>query len=150
MLNIKERKEELKGELSLTYCDNIVDYDHGYVSDIINEIADNNVDIYTNDLFEWAKFNYNYIEDANNELGTPSDIIAQIQQGQFLQISNEMYENFEEMILLFIYNYIYNDLDIEEIEEEKQEEIENENFNNYDKLEQIIDFVNETLESEVE
>lgn len=150
MTNTKERKEELKEELKGTYCDNICDYEHGYVSDIINEIADNNIDIYTNDLFDWAKYNYNYIEDANNELGTPNDIIAQIQQGQFIQISNEMYENFEEMILLFIYNYIYNDLEIEEIEEEKQEKIENENFNNYDKLENIIDFVNDTLESEVE
>ena len=150
MTNTKERKEELKEELKGTYCDNICDYDNGYISDIINEIADNNIDIYTNDLFEWAKYNYNYIEDANNELGTPNDIIAQIQQGQFLQIENELYDNQESMTLLFIYNYIYNELGIEEIEEEKQEEIENENFNNYDKLEDIIDFVNDTLESEVE
>lgn len=150
MENVRERKEELREELQNTYCDNICDYDNGYISDIINEISDNNVDIYYNDLFEWAKYNTSYIEDANNEFGTPSDIIAQIQQGQFLQISNEMYENFDNMILLFIYNYIYNDLGIEEIEEEKQEEIENENFNNYDKLEQIIDFVNDTLESEGE
>ena len=103
MLNVKERKEELKEDLKGTYCDNICDYDNGYIGDIVNEIADNNIDIYTYDLFEWAKFNYDVIEDANNELGTPSDIIAQIQQGQFLQISNEIYENFEEMILLFIY-----------------------------------------------
>lgn len=150
MLYTKERKEELREELSLTYCDNIVDYNNGYISDIINEIADNNIDIYTSDLFDWAKDNYNYIEDANNEFGTPSDIIAQIQQGQFLQISNEMYENFDEMMLLFIYNYIYNDLNIEEIEEERAEEIENENYNKYDRLEEIIDFVNDTLESEVQ
>lgn len=150
MLNVKERKEELKEELKGTYCDNICDYDNGYISDIINEIADSNIDIYTSDLFEWAKFNYDVIEDANNELGTPSDIIAQIQQGQFLQISNEIYNNIDETLLLFIYDYIYNDLGLEEITEEQQEEIENENYYyNYDKLDQIIDFVNNTLESEV-
>ena len=151
MLNVKERKEELKEELKGTYCDNICDYDNGYIGDIVNEIADNNVDIYTSDLFEWAKFNYDVIEDANNELGTPSDIIAQIQQGQFLQISNEIYNNIDETLLLFIYDYIYNELEIEEITEEQQEEIESENYYyNYDKLEQIIDFVNDTLEKESE
>lgn len=148
-METKERKEELKEELRFTYCDNICNYDSGYIGDIINEISDNNIDIYTSDLFDWARDNYGYIEEANNELGTPSDIIAQIQQGQFLQISNEMYENFDNMILLFIYDYIYNELNIEEIEEEKAEEIENENYNNYDKLEQIIDFINDILESEV-
>ena len=151
MLNVKERKEELKEELKGTYCDNICDYDNGYIGDIVNEIADNNVDIYTSDLFEWAKFNYDVIEDANNELGTPSDIIAQIQQGQFLQISNEIYNNIDETLLLFIYDYIYNNLGLEEITEEQQEEIESENYYyNYDKLEQIIDFVNDTLEKESE
>lgn len=151
MLNVKERKEELKEELKGTYCDNICDYDNGYISDIVNEIADNNIDIYTSDLFEWAKFNYDVIEDANNELGTPSDIIAQIQQGQFLQISNEIYNNIDETLLLFIYDCIYNDLGIEEITEEQQEKIESENYYyNYDKLEQIIDFVNDTLEKESE
>lgn len=148
-MKTKERKEELREELKYTYCDNICDYSDGYISDIINEISDNNIGIYTSDLFDWAKSNYNYIEDANKEFGTPSDIIKQIQQGQFLQISNEMYENFDNMILLFVYDYIYNDLGIEEINEEQQEEIENENFNNYDRLDEIIDFVNDILESEV-
>lgn len=149
MINVKERKEKLKEELKRTYCDDICDYDNGYISDIITEIADYHVDIYYNDLFEWAKGNFSIIEETNEELGAPTDMIKQIQQGQFLQYERELYDNFDNMILLFIYNYIYNDLEIEEIEEEKQEEIESENFENYDRLEDIIDFVNDTLESEV-
>ena len=77
-----------------------------YLCDIITEIADSNVDIYTSDLFEWAKDNYNYIEEANDELGASNDIIQQIQQGQFYQNEQEIYANIEDMIKLYLLNLL--------------------------------------------
>lgn len=48
--------EELKKDLYLgDYGEEITNYSSGYVCDILTEIADNNVDIYYYDLFEWAK-----------------------------------------------------------------------------------------------
>lgn len=148
MINIKEIKEETKENLRFTYCDNICDYDSGYICDIISEIADNNVDIYYNDLFEWAKNNTSWIEEANEELGTPTDITKQIQQGQYIAYTQELYDNFDDMIQLFIYDYIYNTLNIEEITEEQKEELDMLNYDNNDKLENIIDDISEVLSDE--
>ena len=144
-INVKEIKEELKESLNDTYCDCICDYDSGYICDIISEISDSHVDIYYYNLFEWAKNNFSIIEEANEELGAPNDITKQIQQGQYIQYEREMYDNIDDMIQLFIYDYIYNDLNIEEITEEQKEEIDVLNYDNNDKLENIIDDINEIL-----
>ena len=41
--------KDLKNELNLgDYGEDITNYNSGYISDIINEIADNYIDIYTN------------------------------------------------------------------------------------------------------
>lgn len=149
-LNVKEIKEELKGHVWDTYCDCICDYSDGYICDIISEIADSHIDIYYNDLFDWAKGNISWIEEANEELGTPTDIIKQIQQGQYIAYEQEMYDNLNDMIQLFIYDYIYNTLNIEEITEEQKEEIDMLNYDNNDKLENIIDDINEILKEESE
>ena len=149
-INVKEIKEELKESLNDTYCDCICDYDSGYICDVISEISDSHVDIYYYDLFEWAKNNFSIIEEANEELGAPNDIIKQIQQGQYVQYEREMYDNIDDMIQLFIYNYIYNDLNIEEITEEQKEELDMLNYNNNDKLENIIDDIKEILKEESE
>ena len=146
MVNVKEKKEELKNNLNYTYCDNICDYSDGYICDVIMEIADNNVDIYYYDLFEWAKNNFDAINEANDELGTPDDIIKQIQQGQYLQIERELYDNFDDMIKLYIYDFIYNVLNIEEITEEQAEKIDDSNFDNNDRLDDVNDFINDLFE----
>ena len=55
--------EELKKDLYLgDYGEEIANYSSGYICDILTEIADNNVDIYYYDLFEWAKNNFSIIE----------------------------------------------------------------------------------------
>lgn len=149
-LNVKEIKEELKGNVCDTYCDCICDYSDGYIGDIISEIADNHIDIYYNDLFDWAKGNTSWIEEANEELGTPNDIIEQIQQGQYIAYTQELYDNFNDMIQLFIYDYIYNTLNIEEITEEQKEAIDMLSYDNNDKLENIIDDIDEILKEESE
>lgn len=145
MKKIEELKKDLfTGEIG----DNLCDYSSGYICDVISEIADNNVDIYTYDLLEWAKGNYSYIEDAIDELGTPTDsqgradFIGMIRQGQYIYYSNDLYENLDDIIKNYIYNYILNDLNIEEITEEQEEEIDMLSYDNNDELDTIIEDIN--------
>lgn len=138
-----ETMKEIKGRINHTFADSIVDYDNGYICDIITEIADNNIDIYTSDLLDWLRYNYNIVEDANRELGTPDDIIEQCQQGQFYKYSNDLYDVIDDMILLFAYNYLrVNDI---ELNAEQLEELEDElsTIDNDDKLEDIVDKIEE-------
>jgi len=71
--------------------------------DIISEIADSNVDIYTSQLWEWASENYSYIEDAIDEFGFPEgsdgkpDMNKAIMQGQYKQNEEALWEAWEEV-----------------------------------------------------
>ena len=143
-MKIEDLKKDLFiGELGEYFRD----YDNGYICDIITEIADNKIDIYYSDLFEWAKYNFDIIQEANEELGTPTDITKQIQQGQFLSYERDLYDNLEDIIKFYIYDYIEKDLNIKELSEKQIEEIENEiDFSdNNEQLENIIEKVNEIL-----
>lgn len=148
LIKIQRRKEELKRNLISTYCDSICDYSSGYICDIISEISDNNVDIYHYNLFEWCKYNFEYVNDWVSECGSSGDIINDIQGGQYQQISQELYSNLNEMLLLFTYDYLYKNEYV--LNDEQLEELENEieNLDNNDKLENIIDLINEKLENE--
>lgn len=145
-LKIKELRKELNlGELGEYF----VDYDNGYICDIITEIADNHIDIYTSDLFDWAKNYFCYIEEANTELGTPKDILQQIQQGQFYYYEQNIYNNLEDIMLNYMYNYIENVLNIKEITEEQYDDLLDFDFNdNNEMLENLIDHINEVLKIE--
>lgn len=142
-LKIEDLKKELyTGDLGEYF----VDYDNGYICDIITEIADNNIDIYYYDLFEWAKNNFSYITEANEEMGTPTDIIKQIQQGQYYANERNLYENLEESLQFFMYDYIEKYLNIKEITEEQNENLLDWDFSdNNEKLENLIDHINEIL-----
>lgn len=141
MEKIKERKEELKNNLSNTYCDNICNYNSGYICDVITEISDAHIDIYYNNLFEWCKNNFSYVNDWIDEYGSSGDIIKDIQGGQYTQISDDLYENMEEMLLLFAYDYLYNN-DIKLTDEQLEELEENiATLDNDDRLEDIIEMI---------
>lgn len=151
MKKIEELKKDLfTGEIG----DNLCDYSSGYICDIISEIADNNVDIYNYDLLEWAKGNYSYIEDAIDELGTPTDrqgradFIGMIRQGQYIYYEQDLYDNLDDIIKNYIYNYITNELGIEEITEEQEEEIDMLSYDNNDELETINEDLNNIFKSE--
>lgn len=140
----KLKIEELKSDLYLgKFGDCLEDYDNGYLCDIITEIADNHVDIYYSNLFKWATDNYAYIEEAEDEFGQPTDergkfdIIKLIQQGQYYAYEQELYENFRDIVLNRLYNYIVSNLGIIEITEEQNDKI----------LELNIDDNNELLEN---
>lgn len=145
-LKIEELKKELNlGELGEYFTD----YDSGYICDIITEIADNHIDIYISDLLDWAKNYFNYIEEANTELGTPKDILQQIQQGQFYYYEQNIYNNLEDIMLNYMYNYIENVLNIKEITEEQYDDLLDFDFNdNNEILENLIDHINEVLKTE--
>lgn len=144
--------EELKKDLFIgDLGDRMRDYDNGYICDIITEIADNNIDIYYADLFEWAKHNFDIIEEANEEMGAPNDIIKQIQQGQFIAFERDLYENLEDILKFYMYDYIEKDLKIEELTEEQNENLLDWDFSdNNEQLENLVDHINEILEEEEE
>ena len=145
--------EELKKDLYLgDYGEEITNYSSGYICDILTEIADNNVDIYYYDLFEWAKNNFSIIEEANEEMGINPDITKQIQQGQFYSYQRELYENLEDIMKYYVFNYIQETLEIEEITEKQLNELEFEiDFtDNNEELENINDKIEEIMKNEEE
>lgn len=139
------RKELYTGDLGDRFCD----YDNGYICDIITEIADNAVDIYTSDLLDWARNNYKYIDEAMQEFGRPDDFLGEIRQGQYLYNERNLYDNLEDSLILFVYVYIQNVLGIEEITEEQNESLLDYDYTgNNDQLENIIDHIKEVFKIE--
>lgn len=147
MLNL----ETLQNELNAS--DNIIELFENYsgchyICDAISEQADSNVDIYYYDLFEWAKHNFAEIEEANEELGCPNDIIKQIQQAQYLVNSRELYDELENGILWACYEAAkeYGE-EITEEQAEKIEELAN-SIDNNSYFEEITDGVKEIFDPE--
>lgn len=154
----KLRIEELKNELYVGELGEFfVDYDSGYIGDIITEIADNEVDIYTSDLLEWAKGNYSDIEEALDELGTPTDsngkadFLKIIQQGQYYQNEQDLYDNLEDALKFYMYDYIEKELNIKEITEEQNDDLLDFDFSdNNEQLENLIEHIDEVMETDEE
>lgn len=142
--------EELKKELFTgDFGDCFWDYNDGYICDIISEIADNHVDIYNDDLIEWAKENYSYIEEAIQEYGKPDDFFQFIRQGQYYAYSQDLYENLEDSLKNFMYTYIQDVLDVNEITEEQNDNLLDYDFSdNNDTLDNLIYHIRETLNEE--
>ena len=130
-----------------------VDYgEANYMCDVIAEIADSNVDLYQYELLEWAKDNFCYIDYAMQEYGKPDDFLQYIRQGQYYAYSTEINENINDFMLVYAYNYLLREKNIETITEEQQEEIE-ENISlidNDSRLSQIVYCVDEAIEKEEE
>lgn len=140
--------EDLKKDLYIgDFGEYFVDYDNGYICDIISEIADNKIDIYNYDLLEWAKYNIDYIENALNEFGTPTDngkadFIRIIQQGQYYYNEQNLYKNLEDSLKFFMYDYIEKELGVEELTEEQYNDLLDWDFSdNNEKLENLIEHI---------
>lgn len=140
--------EDLRKDLFVgDFGDCICEYDKGYICDIITEIADAHVDIYTHDLLEWAKDNYSYIDEASQEFGRASDFLAEIRQGQFYCFERDLYNNLEDILKLFTYVYIQNVLDIDEITEEQDGELFDYDYmDSSNELEYIIEHIEKVFE----
>ena len=157
-INIKELLEEIKKDGVYFDEEDIIDlviefaeHSNGYICDIISSVADNNVDIYNYNLWEWAKNNEYYIEEAVKNYGIDErnfDLIRLFKYGQFEYYIQAIYSNLADFIK---YSILYN-INAEEISEEILEEIENianEEDNNA-KIEIYIDKINDLIESEEE
>lgn len=149
------RIEDLKKDLYLgDFGEYFNDYNNGYICDIISEIADNNVDIYNYDLLEWAKDNYNYIDDAVAEFGVDTqnfDFWGIIRQGQYLYNDNDLYENLEDSLKFYMYDYIEKTLEVEEITEEQNDNLLDFDFSdNNERLENLIEHINKVMETKEE
>ena len=149
--------DEIKNLNIGDYGDRLENYGGSdYIYDAISEVADESVDIYYPDLFDWAKENYDYIDEANEEFGMPkdNDIIKQIQQGQYYAIEQEIYENLQDCIKNYAYKYIFNwdGLNTPEISEEKFSCLESklEKLDNNNTFDDIIEIVNDILLNEDE
>lgn len=90
------------------YGEDFLDYDVSeYIGDVITYIADANVDIYNYKLWEWAKNNEGYIEEAiagGLYIIEPDnfDLIRLFQAGQYLEITDNLYERLDDIIAYIV------------------------------------------------
>lgn len=145
---IKEYKDNLNiGE----YGEDFLDYDENdYIGDVITNIADSNIDIYNYDLWEWAKNNEEWIEEAIAEglysIDSRSfDLMRLFMAGQYMEITADLYEKLDDIIAYVV---------LEELEDEfinikrLVEVIEDTciDIDNNRTVEYYIDIVRETME----
>lgn len=156
-LNVKEIIKDMKENRNYMYfegewypdlADNFAEYSNGYIGDIISQVADNWIDIYTSDLMKWNANNYEYVEEAMLEFGTPEkfDMVRAIQMGQYLCYERAIYSNLYWCIKLAILENIQ----AEEISEdilEKIEQIANEEDNNAS-IEDYVEEIDNAIEEE--
>jgi len=150
--------EDLKNDLYLgDLGEYFRDYYNGYICDIITEIADNNIPIYDGDIWEEAKNNQDYIEEALSEFGTPTDnrgnadLTRIFQQGLYLKSERDLYENLEDILKYFMYDYIEEELKLNEITENQNDDLLNWDFSdNNEQLENFIEHIENILNKEKE
>lgn len=153
-LKIKDLKNDLYiGE----FGEEFTNYNNSYISDIITEIADNNTPIYYSDIWEMAKENQDYIEEALQEFGTPTDnngnvdLIKTFQQGIYLKNERNLYENLEDILKYYMYDYIEKELKIDEITENQNDNLLDWDFSdNNEQLENLIEHIENIFNKEKE
>ena len=101
---LKEELEEIKEMLKYEdlakdfineTAENLKDDLNHYFSDLVSEFADLQIDIYYNDLLDWAKDNIYWCDEALGEFGETKDFIKIIQEAQFLKYNDVLYKNAE-------------------------------------------------------
>ena len=107
MLSIKEKIEEVKKEMNSISIDLVTDYSGSgsYICDAISEAADNNVSIYYNDIENFMKDHIDLVNDAIDEFGWDgcgSDLHKAGQTAEFLYNERQLYEDFDNIILLAV------------------------------------------------
>lgn len=93
--------EDLQADLDLgDYGDQCPDYSDDYITDCIQSVADENIDLYYHDLLKWLPDNYEWIEEAEAQgllEGTKGDIFKMIQMAQYECFSQDMYDHQEDI-----------------------------------------------------
>lgn len=151
VLDMKPESYEL-GNIGDRFCD----YSgHHYICDVISEIADSEIDIYTYNLFEWAKTNYEWIEEAIAQGlcdTSKPDVIKMLQAGQYEQNTSDLYEHLDAIMLNFCLNYIKYDLGHETMTQEQFDELDSQctNVDNNDTLDMFEEFCTNLFEAKEE
>ena len=87
---------------------------------------------------------------AKDSNGKP-DFMRCIMQGQYYSNEGDLYNNLEDSLKFFMYDYIEKDLKIEEITEEQNDNLLDWNFeDNNEMLENLIEHINEVLKESEE
>lgn len=128
--------------------------DSMYIGDVIAEIADSYIPIYTNDVWENASTISEYIEDAISQglANMESGIVSVLQSGYYNYYTQVLYENLES----FKFNYVATalneyikahelELDIEELESHIETEVEN--MDNDNRLSDVTDLIQQIVET---
>ena len=142
------------------FVDAFEDYDSGYICDIISEIADNAVSIYTADLIEFVNDNSDWVDEAIFNFGVSgygpirdssdlSSFIARIGSlAWFIRNEHVIYENLEDCVIAAAVRYIQKKYNLNSLTDEQIENIEFVSFDSGDYLESYIDEVERTLFSD--
>ena len=154
---LEEKKEDLKGGMNDVSIDFASDYDlnsNSYLNDLFNEYADSQVSIYYDDLIEWLKGGGDeFVERYVAEFGIDEknfDFWGIVRGGQFLDFQERLYADEKDIIELMVVNYLLNneeeiERELEESElEEMFDEIESQ-FDNCERLENLLDAINEYI-----
>ena len=145
-LKIKDLQDELNlGEIG----EQITEYSNGYISDIFSEIANYNIDIFTADLHEWASKNVNIIDEAMEMLGSRETFDDNITQAQFYFYQKDLYNNIEDILKYWAYDYLLNRLNLEYITADQNDEIDFLNWDRFDRLENVEAELENIFENEV-
>lgn len=120
-----------------------------YIVDSFVEFADNNVDIYYNELFDWAKENTSAIDETLQTMDIPKEFIKIIQYAQYNENNNELYE--DESNIIYALGYCYA---LDYLEEDKLELIDSEididdelaSVTNSDRFSNISDIIDELIQ----
>ena len=149
-MKIREYEYNLDlGDLGDCFCNYT---DGGDIRDIIDEIADDNTSCYNSDLLNWLSNNLAnayYIEQAVKEYGIDSenfDFYRLIRQGQFMQNYEDLHKHLNDSLLNYAFDYIESYLDNIDVTKKQFDELTLKDYKNFDKLEEIDDFVKEVFE----
>lgn len=154
MKNINELLKEYEKENDLLY--RIKDYtncESSYICDTISEIVDSETDIYYSDLIDWLRNDSNSVESIENavkEFGIDSknfDFMKLIQQGQFYQNEQQLYENINAIGKIWLLAYLRDKENLQEITDEQAEFIDDLDTDSNDRFSDLLDKWNEYNEN---
>ncbi len=139
------------------FAENFGDYDSGYICDIISEIADSSVSIYTQDQINFAMENDDMVEevfaegiapDAENHFkngGSLRDYNAAVGAcAWYMQNERDMYDNMNECVLYAVCAALKAD-GVEDLTEDNISDLESLEFDNNDQLDNVIDEARELI-----
>jgi hypothetical protein len=150
---LNEHREKLEGldnnNIVLDIADELCDYDSGFFEDNYREIVESGVDIYNKDLLLWlSEYVYEYETYINENTPIENfDLYDTIKQAQFYYFNSLVLDNEEDVFMVYVYNYILNELKVEELTEEQFEEIKN-TYGDYTDLSDLREQVKNLLKGE--